>query len=111
MAVVTLTEANTGGVIEIGQGDVIDLRLYENATTGFRWQLVQADGLVEEPALDTLDRRVPEEPPMMGAGGMRVFRFRARTPGRGRLELKLWREFEGDASIVKRFASDVMITD
>lgn len=108
---VSLTEANNGQVIELHQADVIDLRLHENATTGFRWQLVRADGLVEEPAGDTADGYAPEEPPWVGAGGIRAFRFRARTPGRGRLELKLWREFEGDSSIVSRFACDIMIAD
>ena len=48
--VVTLTEANNGQAIELRQGDAVDLRLHENPTTGFRWQVVRADGLVEEPA-------------------------------------------------------------
>ena len=109
---VTLTEANNGEAIEIRQGDAIDLQLPENATTGFRWQLVSANGLVEEPAQDQARApSAPEQSPRMGAGGIRVFRFRARTSGRGRLELKLWREFEGESSVLKRFACDITIVD
>ena len=109
---VTLTEASNGQAIEVRKGDRIDLTLHENATTGFRWQVVRSDGLVEEPAADQESLpRVPEEHPQVGAGGTRVFRFRARTPGRGRLELKLWRDFEGEPSVSKRFGSDVTIAD
>jgi inhibitor of cysteine peptidase len=110
--VVTLTEANNGQPLELRQGDVVDLRLRENPTTGFRWQVVRTDGLVEEPAVDDAPpSRGPEEHPQVGAGGTRTFRFRARTPRTGRLELKLWREFEGDSSVVKRFAIDITIAD
>jgi inhibitor of cysteine peptidase len=107
-----LTEANNGQAIQIRLGDPVDLRLRENPTTGFRWQVVRADGLVEEAAADE-GRRVPApgQPPQMGAGGIRVFRFRARTPGTGRLELKLWREFQGESSVVSRYANDVTIGD
>lgn len=112
MNVVTLTEANNGQPIELRQGNAVDLRLYENPTTGFRWQVVRADGLVEEPAVDEArPSRGPVEHPQVGAGGTRTFRFRTLTPGTGRLELKLWREFEGDSSVVKRFAIDITIAD
>ncbi|MGF6986564.1 inhibitor of cysteine peptidase [Paraburkholderia atlantica] len=112
MPAVTLTEANNGQVIAIRRGDVIDLQLHENPTTGFRWQVVRSDGLIEEPAADhERPPRAPEQNPQFGAGGIRTLRFRARAPGTGRLELKLWREFEGESSVVKRFASDITITD
>jgi inhibitor of cysteine peptidase len=109
---VTLTEASNGEAIEIRKGDTIDLSLHENATTGFRWQVVRADGLVEESAADQEPPpHVPEEHHQLGAGGARRFRFCARTPGTGRLELKLWREFEGEPSVSKRFGSDITIAD
>jgi inhibitor of cysteine peptidase len=107
-----LTEANNGQAIRIRQGDTVELQLRENPTTGFRWQVVRADGLVEEAAADKgREAVVPGQHPQMGAGGVRAFRFRARTPGTGRLELKLWREFEGESSVVNRFAGDITIAD
>ena len=108
--VVRLTESNNGQAIGLRQDDAIDLRLHENPTTGFRWQVVRADGLIEEPAVDEArPSHAPELHPQVGAGGIRTFRFRARTSGTGRLELKLWREFEGDSSVSKRFAVDITI--
>jgi len=112
VSTITVTEANNGQAIAVRQDDAIDLGLHENATTGFRWQVVQADGLVEEPAPEEAHpARVPERPPLVGAGGIRSFRFRARTPGTGRLELKLWRAFEGESSVLTRFVVDVTISD
>ena len=112
MDVVALTEANHGQAIELRRGEAIDLALPENPTTGFRWQVVRADGLVEEPAVNVAQPpRAPGLPPQVGAGGIRRFRFRTRTAGIGRLEMKLWREFEGDSSVLKRFVIDVTITD
>lgn len=109
---VTLTEASNGEAVAIRNGDAIELMLPENATTGFRWQVVRADGLVEEaPADHESPPRAPEEQQRIGAGGTRRIRFRARTPGTGRLELKLWREFEGEPSVSKRFVSEVTIAD
>ena len=109
---VTLTEASNGEAVEIRNGDAIEVMLPENATTGFRWQVVHAVGLVEEPAADQgSPPPVPEEHHQIGAGSTRRFRFRARTPGTGRLELKLWREFEGERSVSKRFVSDITIAD
>jgi inhibitor of cysteine peptidase len=112
MPEVTLTEADNGRAIEIRRGDVIDLRLRENPTTGFRWQVVRADGLDEEPvAADETPRAGEPGQPQIGAGGVRTLRFRARSPGTGRLELKLWRAFEGDSSVVNRFTADITIAD
>ena len=39
---VTLTEASNGAAVEIRNGDAIEVMLPENATTGFRWQVVSA---------------------------------------------------------------------
>lgn len=46
----------------------------------------------------------------IGAGGRRTFRFRARRAGTTDLALKLWREWEGDSSIIERFQVSVRVT-
>jgi inhibitor of cysteine peptidase len=104
MAAITLTKANNGESIECRQGDEIILRLPENPTTGYRWHIVRADGLVQE-----TDLYRPDPNPQFGSGGVREFRFRATAPGKGRLELKYWRVWEGDKSILERFAIDIKI--
>jgi len=109
MAVVTLTNANNGQLIEARLGDEIVLPLPENATTGYRWHIDRADGLAEQ---EIAKQQVDSEPgpnPQFGRGGIREFRFRATRPGTARLELKRWREWEGESSVVERFAVDIKL--
>lgn len=107
---VVLTKANNGESINVGLGDEIVLRLAENATTGYRWAVVRADGLAEQEVPGHSQPGPPEPDSLIGSGGLREFRFRAGTPGDGRLELKYWREWEGDSSVVERFAIDLKVS-
>jgi len=108
MATITLTEANDGKAIRVREGDEIVLGLPENATTGYRWHVGRSDGLDEK---DTGEREGPKGPnPQVGGGGTRKFRFVAKSPGSARLELKHWREWEGDKSVIARFAVDITVT-
>jgi inhibitor of cysteine peptidase len=107
----TLTEANDGDVVQVQVREDIELRLPENASTGFRWSVVRSDRLVEQPVETAAPQVPPPQPTQIGAGGIRTFRFHPREAGTGRLELKLWREFEGESSVLKRFAVDVTVKD
>jgi inhibitor of cysteine peptidase len=109
---VSLSEGNNGETVAVRRGDTLDLRLSENPSTGFRWKVVRADRLSEEePAPDSTEVPARDSQSQVGRGGLRVFRFRAIAPGDGRLELKLWREFEGDASVLRRFAIGLTVAD
>jgi inhibitor of cysteine peptidase len=111
MPAVPLTEANNGESIEVRQGDEITLRLPENPTTGYRWHIDRADGIVEqEVAQQQVDSHASDLNTPFGRGGIREFRFRAQVPGSGRLELKHWREWEGEGSVTKRFTADIKVT-
>ena len=100
MAEVAVTPQDNGRVVAVKVGDTISIRLPENPTTGYSW------------AIDAIDaKRLEADAPAyqgegagLGAGGARTWRFVARAPGRTRLGLKRWRHWEGDASIVERFA-------
>lgn len=112
MAVLTLTNTNNGEAIEAHQGDEIVLRLPENPTTGYRWHIDRADGIIEqEIARQEMDSSPPDLNPQFGSGGVREFRFRAKVPGVGRLELKYWQAWEGEKSVLQRFAIDIKIAN
>jgi inhibitor of cysteine peptidase len=111
VSVLKLTEAENGETIHVRSGDVIELRLPENATTGYRWEVTSEAGLVEEEVAALPSISDIPEPPVVGGGGLRVFRFRPRPVGVGRLELKLWRPFEGEASVTNRFSVEITILD
>jgi inhibitor of cysteine peptidase len=107
MSAVVLTKANNGESIKVQLGDEIVLRLAENATTGYRWHIVRAEGLVEDETQQPGHSAAPDPNPFIGGGGLREFRFRPSVAGSGRLELKYWREWEGDSSVADRFSVDL----
>lgn len=113
MALLTLTSSDNGKLIEARQGDEIILRLPENATTGYRWHIDRANGVIEQEQ-DSYhpDASIQTDPnTQFGRGGVREFRFRANAPGTARLELKLWQAWEGEGSVVERFAVDIKSTE
>jgi inhibitor of cysteine peptidase len=92
-----------GARIRIRVGDVIALHLPENATTGHRWaitSLEQAQFVVEDSGYLPQSQAV-------GSGGEAYWNMRARAAGKGRIELVNRREWEGDRSIIDRFAVEV----
>ena len=106
MPTVRLTKSDVGRIILLQVGDDVILELDENPSTGYSWDL-EAPGEATLRPLSTVFRSQPAVPP--GAGGMRQFRFVATALGQTALTLKLWREWEGDPSIIKRFSITVEV--
>lgn len=101
MAEVLLGEADHGSVIEVLPGTRVLLRLPENPSTGYRWELEPFEPHVIELQADTY-----QAPPTLapGAGGVRVFAFLARSGGRTvLLRLRLRRAWEPRGYAVKTF--------
>ncbi|HEX5369333.1 MAG TPA: protease inhibitor I42 family protein [Dehalococcoidia bacterium] len=101
----TLTAADNGRAIEVESADELVVELDENATTGYRWA-------VEEPLPAGLSLSSSDYEPggaTPGAGGKRRIRLHATGAGGGALSLKLWREWQGDASVTERFRVTVTI--
>jgi inhibitor of cysteine peptidase len=101
---VTLTEADDGRNISLSRGKTFEVRLLENVTTGYRWSVEKPlDGALSLESATSL----PAQSALPGAGGEAVFRLRLVGAGPARLALKYWREWEGDASIARRFSVTV----
>lgn len=99
MQTLIVTKTDTGKSFEVQVDTVVEVRLPENPTTGFRWKAYDVD----EAHLRQQEARFESGGPAVGEGGTRIFQFRAVAPGRAVLRLKLFREWEGDASILDRF--------
>ncbi len=100
MAEVAVTREDNGRVVVAKVGDVISVHLPENPTTGYSWAIDSVDAKRLEADAPTYH----SEGAGLGAGGARSWNFRARAPGRARVGLKRWRHWEGDDSVVERFA-------
>ena len=103
---ITLTESDDGRAIEMRSGDAVQIRLPENATTGYRWAIDSYDAtLFEQP---TEEARYASGA-AVGSGGEMTFAFKAKAPGKGEIALKNWRAWEGEAGVAKRFRIRVQI--
>ena len=91
MAEIEIGENQNGQAISVKNGDVLVIRLPENPTTGFRWNVKEAD-----PNLLTLqsDDFSPATEGGAGGGGVRLFRFVAAGSGESALTLDLARIWE-----------------
>ncbi|WP_180982443.1 protease inhibitor I42 family protein [Methylocella silvestris] len=96
-------EADNGGTIRLHAGETITLRLPENPSTGYGWSLEPYDAEL----LDVRQGPYRARAGALGAGGEASWTIRARAAGsstkKTTLGLKLWLQWEGDPSIVKRF--------
>lgn len=105
MAEQYVSAEQNGARIKIRVGDVIALHLPENATTGYRWAITSLD----EARFVLEDSGYHAQGPAVGSGGDAYWKFRARAAGKSRIELVNRREWEGDRSIIDRFALDAEV--
>lgn len=106
MSTLFLTQTNANQTVELAVGDLLSITLPENPTTGYRWAIQTIDDRLLELQTSTY---APALTTGMGGGGQHCFVFQAKAVGTSLLELKEWRDWEGDASILKRFAVTVEI--
>lgn len=100
-------QQDNGKLIRLIPGELLSVHLPENCSTGYRWTL-------EAPVLENillLERTFLEGkmPPVIGAGGIRVWVFRATKIGKTQINLKRWRPWEGEKSVKERFVLQVEV--
>jgi len=93
MGEIVATEKHNGGVVTARVGDSVVLKLEENPTTGFRWEIASVDSQV----LALTQDEVQPASLGIGGGGLRVFHFMTKKPGTAELELRLVRSWESGA--------------
>lgn len=98
MAEITLGEVENGKSVVASVGDVIVVCLPENPTTGYQWTFGEM-----HKGLLALQDTTFSPGAAIGSGGPKIFRLQVKQKGVVHVELKLWREWEGDASITRRF--------
>ena len=107
MSQIRLTSSDAGKKVEMAVGDVLVISLPENPTTGFRWAF---DFLDKELFLVQNDEYTVASSSGVGGGGQRIFSLASQKSGESQIQLKRWREWEGDSSVRERFGFHVRIT-
>lgn len=104
-AVTTLDDADDGRTVELRVGDRLTLQLDENASTGYRWSF---EGL-DERIVGVREDGYVHRPEAIGSSGAMKWTLEARAAGTTQAKLRLWRRWEGDSSVRKRYAVTLVI--
>jgi inhibitor of cysteine peptidase len=92
--------------VNVTRGATIEVTLPENPTTGYRWAVESIDASI----LQLRNSAYSMNPGVgIGGGGARTMTFHATSVGKTNLMLKLWREWEGDATAIDHFRAIVNV--
>jgi len=92
--VITLDQNNSGQTLDLPVGQVLELRLAENPTTGYRWAFVENGAPVCVVVNDHFD--APAGPP--GRGGEHTWQIKGAAPGECNIALQYRRGFQSEAA-------------
>lgn len=94
-----ITEAENGKNLLLHVGDTVALRLSEKSTSGYQWTPEQVD--TDKVTYTKLHESV--EPQRVGGEHMCIFQFTTKAIGIVHIQLKHWRAWEGNSSIIARY--------
>ncbi len=101
----SLSGSDDGKTMTVHVGDEIDIALDSNPTTGFDWTIDKSnDSLL---TLKQMEYQASSN--AIGSGGTDTFKFMAKSAGTVKHQFKYWRSFEGDRSIIHRYAVTIQI--
>lgn len=104
-----ITETNNGTTINLEKGETFYLRLQENPTTGYSWELNLSQGLSR-----VSDKYYPPESeegeqPLVGAGGVHLWEIKADSEGSQQVNAIYKRPWENETSEEDRFTLNVEV--
>jgi len=101
-----LTAADANSTVTLKVGNLLEVSLEGNPTTGYTWELAPGGGVL-------LSRQGASEfkpnTKAMGSGGVVTLRFKAVQEGRMKLKLVYHRTFEPNVPPVKSFDVDLVV--
>lgn len=107
--VVVLGAAENGSQVELTSGQVLEVMLASNPTTGYSWEVSEVDEAVLTQIGEVEFQQAPAEgEPVVGAGGTETFRFAAAN-GETSLTLVYHRPWEKDVEPLETFTVQVVV--
>src|SRR5215472_1964234 len=95
-----ITETENGKALLLHVGDTVAVRLPEMATAGYQWTLEQIDA--DKVTYTKHHQAVVQY--LLGREPICIFEFTTRATGIVHIQLKHWRPWNGDSSIIARYA-------
>ena len=106
MAAVVIEKDGEGREYAVDPGETVILRLPENPTTGYRWEVEFLDNSILGPPVSDFST---SGEPSVGAGGIRTFTFETRSPGATPLRMILKRSWESKQQAADHFEITVQV--
>jgi inhibitor of cysteine peptidase len=104
-----ITETNNGTTISLEKGETFYLRLKENPTTGYSWQLNLSQGLsLVSDRYDPPESKEGEEP-IVGAGGVHLWKIKADSEGNQQVTAIYKRSWENETGTEDKFTLNVEV--
>ena len=100
----TLGESDSGSEVTAAVGDVIDVALEENPSTGYTWELAGLPDVLEPIG----DEYIEPETDLVGAPGTRELSFEVVSEDAGILRLEYVRPFE-DSPVAERIVEYIIV--
>ena len=108
MADVVITKEDGGRTWTVRAGDTIRIEIFENPTTGYRWEVEASDERLVTLAGTSFSTSSPGK---VGSGGTRTFTFSALSPGDTEIRLVRRRSWEAKELAKERFTASITILE
>jgi len=107
---VNVDESDDGSQVELEQGQILVVTLKSNPTTGYRWEVAEIqESILEQMGEAEFKPSETGEPPLVGAGGWEIFRFKAISAGQMTLQLVYRRPWEEGVEPINTFSIEVVV--
>jgi predicted secreted protein len=107
---VNVDEKDADSQVELEQGQILVVTLESNPTTGYSWEVVETqESVLEQIGEAEFKPSQTGEPPLVGAGGWEIFRFKAISAGQTSLKLVYHRPWEEGVEPLKTFSIQVAV--
>lgn len=103
---VKLTDEDLGSTVKLGIGEILEVVLRGNPTTGYAWDIASLDKEILKQVGETEfkpDRKA------RGSGGQIIMRFKAQAAGKTSLKIIYHRPFEKERPPIKVFEVTVSV--
>jgi inhibitor of cysteine peptidase len=110
MQEVVLDAVADGSQVELAAGQILVITLASNPTTGYRWEVVDLDtAVLQQMGEAEFQSSDAGGTPLVGAGGVEVFRFEAAGSGQTALTLVYHRSWEEGVDPLETFAVQITV--
>jgi predicted secreted protein len=108
--IVDVNEQDDGGQVALEQGQILVVTLESNPSTGYQWEVVEEpNSIIEQVGEVEFVQSEQGDPPIVGAGGWEIFRFKAVTAGQLTLKLIYRRPWETDVEPLSTFSIEITV--